>query len=205
MLWEGYQFNDIYVNDHHKGDKNGLKLIQKSAAAGYQEANLFIFNYNINQKANTQKTKRFAEINRNKIRTWITDNWDNDGKDVLKYLNTDYVNEKEKAILNFVCQCYYLKNNCAKCSWEETLQKAQTFWGENPNDFLKKEKKFILGLLYKIMGRSSKADENFTDIRNYPPAWYMLSCNQLKGNTSFKAMTFQSQVSLVIRHLFDYE
>lgn len=50
MLWEGYQFNDIYSNNHFKEDPEGLRLIQEAARLGNQEANLFIFNYNLNQE-----------------------------------------------------------------------------------------------------------------------------------------------------------
>ena len=50
MLWEGYQFNDLYVKEHCEGDPNGLELIEKSARLGCQEANLFIFEYNRKQK-----------------------------------------------------------------------------------------------------------------------------------------------------------
>lgn len=53
MLWEGYQFNDLYAQGpyrHYKGDPDGLEMIEKSARLGCQEANLFIFEYNRRQK-----------------------------------------------------------------------------------------------------------------------------------------------------------
>ena len=50
MLWDGYQYNDRYINNHFKEYERGLELIQKAARLGNKEANLFIFNYNLNQE-----------------------------------------------------------------------------------------------------------------------------------------------------------
>ena len=53
MLWEGYQFNDLYANGpdrHYKGDPDGLKMIEKSARLGWQKANLFILDTAVQRK-----------------------------------------------------------------------------------------------------------------------------------------------------------
>lgn len=200
MLWEGYQFNDLYPY-HHYEDPNGLELIEKSARLGCQEANLFIFSYN------RIHTERFARFNKGKLKEWINNKWET--VNVLKFSPEDYVNEKERAILNFVCQCRALISYCANMSWDSTLQKASFYFfpekNKQPNDILAKEKWFIIGLLQKIRGNSEMAKEAFNQAENYPPAQYMLSPKKLLNNIALKSMPFPSQVSYVVKCLFDYE
>lgn len=214
MLWEGYQFNDFYVKEpdrHYKGDPDGLKMIEKSARLGCQEANLFIFEYNRKQKEapenNPKDTGRFAGVNREKIKRWIDSKWKTDS--ILKFFSEDYANDKERSILNFVCQCRALISSCANLTWDSTLQKASYyFFPENnkqPNDILAKEKWFIIGLLRKLKGYPEVAKEAFTKAGDYPPAQYMLSSQKLLNNSDLKSMTFPSQVSYVVKCLFDYE
>lgn len=214
MLWEGYQFNDFYVKEpdrHYKGDPDGLKMIEKSARLGCQEANLFIFEYNRKQKEapenNPKDTGRFAGVNREKIKRWIDSKWETDS--ILKFFSEDYANDKERSILNFVCQCRALISSCANLTWDSTLQKASYyFFPENnkqPNDILAKEKWFIIGLLRKLKGYPEVAKEAFTKAGDYPPAQYMLSSQKLLNNSDLKSMTFPSQVSYVVKCLFDYE
>lgn len=208
MLWEGYQFNDIYVNNHFKEDPEGLRLIHEAARLGNQEANLFIFNYNINQKS-SKSTGRFADVNIDKLKRWIDSNWEKSSSDILKFCTADYSN-KERIILNFICQCHYLISICTKQTWGVTLEKAEFYFFSNEkensdDDILKKEKYFILGLLQKLNGRGFLAAETFGKVHDYPPAKYMLSGDKLINNTDFKRMTFPSQVFFVIRHMFDYE
>lgn len=209
MLWEGYQFNDIYVNNHFKEDPEGLRLIQEAARLGNQEANLFIFNYNINQKS-SKSTGRFADVNIDKLKRWIDDNWEKSSSDILKFCTADYSNNKERIILNFICQCHYLTSICTKQTWSVTLEKAESYFFPNENensddDILKKEKYFIIGLLQKLNGRDFLAAETFGKVHDYPPVKYMLSGDKLINNTDFKRMTFPSQIFFVIRHMFDYE
>lgn len=214
MLWEGYQFNDFYVKEpyrHYKGDPDGLEMIEKSARLGCQEANLFIFEYNRKQKEapenNPKDTGRFAGVNREKIKRWIDNKWETDS--ILKFFSEDYANDKERSILNFVCQCRALVSYCANLSWDSTLQKASYyFFPENnkqPNDILAKEKWFIIGLLRKLKGYPGVAKEAFTKAGDYPPAQYMLSSRKLLNNSDLKSMPFPSQVSYVVKCLFDYE
>ena len=213
MLWEGYQFGSLYAegpDKHYKGDPDGLEMIEKAARLGYQEANLFIFEYNRKQKETSKDTGRFVGVNRDKLRIWINVNWENYGNSTLKYSPSDYVNEKEKAILNFVCQCRYLVSYCANLSWGATLQKASYyFFPDNKkdysNDMLAKEKWFIIGLLRKLNGSSGYAKDAFAKAGDYPPATYMLSSNKLLNNSDLKSMTFPSQISYVVKYLFDYE
>lgn len=209
MLWEGYQFNDIYVNNHFKEDPEGLRLIQEAARLGNQEANLFIFNYNINQKS-SKSTGRFADVNIDKLKRWIDNNWEKSSSDILKFCTADYSNNKERIILNFICQCHYLTSICAKQTWSVTLEKAESYFFPNENensddDILKKEKYFIIGLLQKLNGRDFLAAETFGKVHDYPPVKHMLSGDKLINNTDFKRMTFPSQIFFVIRHMFDYE
>lgn len=211
MLWEGYQFNDLYLKEHYPEDPAGLELIEKSARLGCQEANLFIFEYNRKQKEtpknNPKDTGRFAGVNREKIKRWIDNKWETDS--ILKFFSEDYANDKERSILNFVCQCRALVSYCANLSWDSTLQKASYyFFPENnkqPNDILAKEKWFIIGLLRKLKGYPGVAKEAFTKAGDYPPAQYMLSSRKLLNNSNLKSMPFPSQVSYVVKCLFDYE
>ena len=211
MLWEGYQFNDLYVKEpyrHYKGDPDGLEMIEKSARLGCQEANLFIFEYNRKQKETPKDTGRFAGVDRDKLRIWINDNWESYGN-TLKYSSSDYANDREKTILNFVCQCHYLLSYCAKLSWGTTLEKAAYyFFPDNKkdysNDMLVKEKWFIIGLLRKLNGYPGVAKDAFAKAGDYPPAKYMLSRNRLLNNSDLKSMPFPSQISYVVKYLFDY-
>lgn len=215
MLWEGYQFNDLYVKEpyrHYKGDPDGLEMIEKSARLGCQEANLFIFEYNRKQKEtlenNPKDTGRFAGVNREKIKRWIDNKWETDS--ILKFFAEDYANDKERSILNFICQCRALVSYCARLSWETTLEKASYYFFPDKkkgysNDMLAKEKWFIIGLLRKLNGYPGVAKDAFTKAGDYPPAQYMLSSRKLLNNSDLKSMTFPSQVSYVVRYLFDYE
>ena len=225
MRWEGYQFNDCYINNHFKGDEEGLVLIQEAARLGNQEANLFIFNYNLNQEKK-KVTGRFSGVDQDKLKRWISLNWkedfrilkinftwdfyDNNSNDTLKINAKDYSNDKERYILNFICQCNYLVSACANQTWESTLKKAMLFFfpeGEKncDDDILKKEKWFIIGLLKRLKGDGYAATETFRKAGDYPPAQYMLSGNKLINNTDLKNMTFPTQISFVVRYLFDYE
>lgn len=210
MLWEGYQFNDIYSNDHFKEDPEGLRLIQEAARLGNKEANLFIFNYNLNREKR-KDTGRFAGVNREKLKIWINEHWEySTTSSLLKYYKADYSNNKEKTILDFICQCKHLIKYSATQSWGSTLQEAIFYFFPNKkenssNDILEKEKYFIIGLLKKLKGDSYAATEAFNKVSDYPPAKYMLSGNKLINNTDLKSMTFPMQISFVIRYLFDYE
>lgn len=200
MLWEGYQFYNAYPN-HHPKDPNGLELIEKAARLGCQDANLFIFEFN------RIHTERFARVNKEKLKKWIDSKWETNS--ILKFSPEDYANEKERAILNFVCQCRALISYYTNMSWENALQKAFFyFFPENSkqsNDILTKEKWFIIGVLQKHNGNSTMAIDAFNKAGDYPPAQYMLSSRKLLNNSNLKSMTFPSQVSYVVRCLFDYE
>lgn len=213
MLWEGYQFNDLYLKEHYPEDPAGLELIEKSARLGCQEANLFIFEYNRKQKEapenNSKDTGRFAGVNREKIKRWIDSKWETTDP-ILKFFSEDYANDKERSILNFVCQCHALVSYCARLSWGTTLEKASYyFFPDNKkdysNDMLAKEKWFIIGLLRKLNGYPGVAEKAFTKAGDYPPAQYMLSSQKLLNNSDLKSMLFPSQVSYVVKCLFDYE
>lgn len=222
MLWESNQLNDLY-SDHHHEDPDGLELIEKAARLGCQEANLFVFEYNRNDN------RRFAGVNREKIRKWINNKWET--TDNLKFSSEDYANEKERTILNFVCQCHALSkyskygtivfNPCAGAldlprnplfhnSTSQHLSNLALsyFFPENTkqlNSILEKEKWFIIGLINKLEGYSKKATDAFVKADSYPPAQYMLSDKKLIGNSDLKQMTFPSQVTYVVKYLFDYE
>lgn len=216
MLWEGYQFNDLYLKKHYKEDPAGLELIEKAARMGYQEANLFVFEYNRNDN------RRFAGVNRGKIRKWINNKWET--TDILKFSSEDYANEKERTILNFVCQCRALskysnygtmgfdnpRNPFFHNSISQHLSNIALsyFFPENAkqsNNILEKEKWFIIGLINRLEGYSKKATDAFIKAGSYPPAQYMLSDKKLIGNSDLKQMTFPSQVTYVVKYLFDYE
>lgn len=68
------------------------------------------------------------------------------------------------------------------------------------------EKWFIIGLLRKQTGSSGFAKDAFAKAGDYPPAKCMLGRKTLLNNiNNFKDMSFSSQVSYVVNHLFDYE
>lgn len=209
MRWEGYQFDDRYINYHFEGDEEGLVLIQEAARLGNQEANLFIFNYNLNREK-SKDSGSFAGVNREKLKKWIDEHWEKYNSEQLKYYSTDYSNNKEKTILDFICQCKHLVKYSATQSWDSTLQEAIFYFFPNEkdncnNDILKKEKWFIIGLIKKVKGDGYAATETFRKAGDYPPAQYMLSGNKLINNTDLKKMTFPTQISFVVRYLFDYE
>ncbi len=210
MLWEGYQFNDIYPN-HYKEDTDGLELIREAARLGCQEANLFVLEYNRKQKDvfqnDSKETERFAGVDKTKIKRWIDNKWEETTGRTLKFSSEDYANAKERIILNFICQCHTLLDYYnSKESWDSISQKAlfYFFYESQSNDILAKEKWFICGLIRKHMGYSMRKTA-FTKAGDYPPAQYMLSNRRLINGSDLKNMEFPSQVSFVIRCLFDYE
>ena len=232
MLWEGYQFNDVYLKEHYPEDPDGLELIEKAARLGCQKANLFIFEYNRKQKE--VPTGRFADVDKEKLMKWIISKWETNP--ILEFSSEDYANEKEKAIIEFVCQCnalisYYKASMSANIAvtlpstmnpfgpkpkrkeikeiFEVVLQKASFYFilenSKQLNNILAKEKWFIIGLLQQYKGNSEMAKDAFNKAGDYPPAQYMLSSQKLLNYSDLKSMTFPSQVSYVVRCLFDYE
>ena len=212
MLWEGYQFNDLY--DHHQKDPIGLELIEKAARMGYQEANLFIFEYNRNQKERTQQTtsqtkatsnaKRFDGVNKDSIRIWMRYNWGGWNVGTLTFSKDEY-NYKEGDILDFLSTSHYLGYVSERLGFEKALEKAKSYFVIKDSDILRKEKKFIIGLLNLWIGKRTQANDIFTEIKDYKLANYMLGNTRIIDHLDFKSMSFQNQLSFIKDHLFDYE
>lgn len=204
MLWEGYQFNDLYPH-HYKGDPEGLEKIEKAARLGCQEANLFIFEYN-----RQASSKGFGGVDMDELKRLVNTFWTTPKKDILfKLITSDDTNAKVKEIGRFVRHCHFLRSD-ATSSYDTLLHKAFVYFcpnNERPkaDDFLKSEKCFIIGLIYKLKGYPSKAKSAFIDAGDYPPAQYMLSDREQIDGCKLKAMTFQDQITFVVKHLFDYE
>jgi len=211
MLWEGYQFNDLYVKEHYKGDPDGLEMIEKAARLGCQEANLFVFEYNRKQKEDKQETtnknvhtSRFDGINKERIRDWLRYNWIGGyRKETISYSTNDYENDKERTMLDFLCLSYRLGYMSERFGFEKTLQLALSCFA-NRNDILGKEKNFIIGLLSSNISWA-EAKSFFTQIRDYKLANYMLGNTRIIDGLDFKSMSFQNQLSFIKDHLFDYE
>lgn len=228
MLWEGYQFNDVYA--HYKGDPNGLEMIEKSARLGCQEANLFIFEYNRRQKERVQQaqaasqiimediqlssafgtktaanTNRFDGVDKDKIRNWIRNNWGGWNVGTLIFSSEEYPNYKERNILDFLSTAHYLGYISERLGFERALEQAKLLFAVKDTDILRREKKFITGLLYVWIGYRAQANEIFVQIKDYELANYMLGNTRIIDHLDFKSMSFQNQLSFIKDHLFDYE
>lgn len=228
MLWEGYQFNDVYA--HYKGDPNGLEMIEKSARLGCQEANLFIFEYNRRQKERVQQaqaasqiimediqlssafgtktaanTNRFDGVDKDKIRNWIRNNWGGWNVGTLIFSSEEYPNYKERNILDFLSTAHYLGYISERLGFERALEQAKLLFAVKDTDILRREKKFITGLLYVWIGYRAQANEIFVQIKDYELANYMLVNTRIIDHLDFKSMSFQNQLSFIKDHLFDYE
>lgn len=222
MLWDRHQSNNEQQEYPAGMDdkKQGLKLISKSASSGYAKANLFIFEYNQKQakyettepqktRRTTSSVKRFDGVNTTELKRQIDIFWDTPEKDVLfKMITSVDINAKEKEIARFIRHCHFLKSY-ASSSWDTVLQKAFIYFFPDDkvksDDFLKQEKWFIIGLIYKLKGYPSKAQNAFTEAGDYPPAQYMLSDRQQIKGCNLKSMIFPDQITFVVKHLFDYE
>lgn len=222
MLWDKHQ-SDNKPSEDLTGiaDDTGLELILKSARSGFEKANLFIFEYNKRQaeygtkepqktRQTTSSVKRFDGVNATELKRQIDIFWDTPEKDVLfKMITSVDINAKEKEIARFIRHCHFL-TSYASSSWDSVLQKAFIYFFSDDKkvkseDFLKQEKWFIIGLIYKLKGYPSKAQNAFTEAGNYPPAQYMLSDRQQIKGCNLKSMIFPDQITFVVKHLFDYE
>ena len=221
MLWDKQQIDNKPPKDLTGiADDTGLELILKSARSGFEKANLFIFEYNKRHaeygttepqkiRRTTSTVKRFDGVNTTELKRQIDIFWDTPEKDVLfKMITSVDINAKEKEIARFIRHCHFLKSY-ASSSWDTVLQKAFIYFFPDDkvksDDFLKQEKWFIIGLIYKLKGYPSKAQNAFTEAGNYPPAQYMLSDRQQIKGCNLKSMTFPDQITFVVKHLFDYE
>ena len=214
MLWEGYQFNDLYPS-HHQEDSDGLELIEKAARMGYQEANLFVFEYNRNKTKRTPQTtsqtktmpntKRFDGVNKDRIRIWMRYNWEVWNVGALAFSKDEYTNDKEKSILEFLSTSHFLGYVAEQFGFERALQAAKTYFATKDIGILRNEKMFITGLLYLWIGYRAQAKDIFTEIKDYKLANYMLGNTRIIDRLDFKSMSFQNQLTFIKDHLFDYE
>lgn len=214
MLWEGYQFNDLYPS-HHQEDSDGLELIEKAARMGYQEANLFVFEYNRNKTKRTPQTtsqtktmpntKRFDGVNKDRIRIWMRYNWEVWNVGTLAFSKDEYTNDKEKSILEFLSTSHFLGYVAEQFGFERALQVAKTYFATKDIGILRNEKMFITGLLYLWIGYRAQAKDIFTEIKDYKLANYMLGNTRIIDRLDFKSMSFQNQLTFIKDHLFDYE
>ena len=212
MLWEGYQFNDIYLKKHYPKDPNGLELIEKAARLGCQEANLFIFEYNRKQKEQISsqteamsEIKRFDGVNKDRIRAWMRYNWGGWNIGTLTFSRDEYPNDKERNILDFLSISHYLGYISERLGFKRTLEQAKSLFAVKDTDILKKEKRFIIGLLCVWAECRTQAKNIFTEIKDYKLANYMLGNTRIIDQLDFKSMSFQNQLTFIKDHLFDYE
>ena len=230
MQWEGYQFNDVYLKKHYPEDPDGLKLIEKAARLGCQEANLFIFEYNRRQKERAQQaqaasqiivgdiqfssafgtktvadTNRFDGVDKDKIRKWIRHNWGGWHVGTLIFSSEEYPNYKERCILDFLSTAHYLGYISERFGFEKALEEAKSLFAVKDTDILRREKMFIIGLLYLWIGYRAQSNGIFKEIRDYKLASFMLGNTRVIDHLDFKSMPFQTQLSFIKDHLFDYE
>lgn len=203
MQWEGYQFNDVYLKKHYPEDPDGLKLIEKAARLGYQEANLFIFEYNRRQKEKEQQAN-IDGIDKDKIRNWIRHNWVGWSVGTLPFSSDEY-NYKEKSILDFLSTAHYLGYISERFGFEKALEEAKSLFAVKDTDILRREKMFVTGLLYVWIGYRSQANGIFVQIKDYKLANYMLGNTRIIDDLDFKSMPFHQQLNFIKDHLFDYE
>lgn len=203
MQWEGYQFNDVYLKKHYPEDPDGLKLIEKAARLGCQEANLFIFEYNRRQKEKEQQAN-IDGIDKDKIRNWIRHNWVGWSVGTLPFSSDEY-NYKEKSILDFLSTAHYLGYISERFGFEKALEKAKLLFAVKNTDILRREKMFVTGLLYVWIGYRSQANGIFVQIKDYKLANYMLGNTRIIDDLDFKSMSFHQQLNFIKDHLFDYE
>ena len=203
MQWEGYQFNDVYLKKHYPEDPDGLKLIEKAARLGHQEANLFIFEYNRRQKEKEQQAN-IDGIDKDKIRNWIRHNWVRWSVGTLPFSSDEY-NYKEKSILDFLSKAHYLGYISERFGFEKALEEAKSLFAVKDTDILRREKMFVTGLLYVWIGYRSQANGIFVQIKDYKLANYMLGNTRIIDDLDFKSMSFHQQLNFIKDHLFDYE
>lgn len=203
MLWEGYQFNDLYLKEHYPEDPDGLELIEKAARLGCQEANLFIFEYNRRQKEKEQQAN-IDGIDKDKIRNWIRHNWVGWSVGTLPFSSDEY-NYKEKSILDFLSTAHYLGYISERFGFEKALEEAKSLFAVKDTDILRREKMFVTGLLYVWIGYRSQANGIFVQIKDYKLANYMLGNTRIIDDLDFKSMSFHQQLNFIKDHLFDYE
>lgn len=203
MQWEGYQFNDVYLKKHYPEDPDGLKLIEKAARLGCQEANLFIFEYNRRQKEKEQQAN-IDGIDKDKIRNWIRHNWVGWSVGTLPFSSDEY-NYKEKSILDFLSTAHYLGYISERFGFEKALEEAKSLFAVKDTDILRREKMFVTGLLYVWIGYRSQANGIFVQIKDYKLANYMLGNTRIIDDLDFKSMSFHQQLNFIKDHLFDYE
>lgn len=214
MLWEKYRISDL-DEAYSQEERNGLQLIEKAARLGCQEANLFVFEYNRNQKEKKQQTtsqakatsdaKRFDGVNKDRIRIWMKYNWGGWNVGALAFSKDEYPNDKEKNILEFLSTSHYLGFIAERFGFERALQYANSYFVTKDTDILRKEKRFIIGLLYLWIGYRAQAKDIFTEIKDYKLANYMLGNTRIIDQFDFKSMSFQNQLTFIKDHLFDYE
>lgn len=203
MQWEGYQFNDVYLKKHYPEDPDGLKLIEKAARLGCQEANLFIFEYNRRQKEKELQAN-IDGIDKDKIRNWIRHNWVGWSVGTLPFSSDEY-NYKEKSILDFLSTAHYLGYISERFGFEKALEEAKSLFAVKDTDILRREKMFVTGLLYVWIGYRSQANGIFVQIKDYKLANYMLGNTRIIDDLDFKSMSFHQQLNFIKDHLFDYE
>ena len=177
----------------------GFKLIDKAARLGYKEAYLFITKYN------KEKSIKFEGVEILKLKSWICDHWGNWNKFEISLSESDYSNPKEKYILKFICQLHRLGWYVEHFGFEQAKFHALLYFKDCGQEILAKEKKFVIGLLFKWCGDKTHADTIFKQIQDYKLASYMLGNTQAIGDFDFWHMSFLSQLTFIKDHLFDYE
>ena len=225
LLWNNSQDlkgNIIWSSETMKG----LEYIEKSALFGYSKADYFMFDYIkylerygndgefLKVDRTTPSANRFEGIDLNKVKKYIDHGFTPDMITSDEMINSDETNAKEneiaKEIMLFILDCRLLTSysKLPTTSWDMMLQKAEMYFCSDERPYsitTRKERWFIIGLLYRRNSCLRKAKLAFTEASDYPPAQYILSDRQQIKGCNLKSMTLPDQITFVVKHLFDYE
>lgn len=220
-----YIYGKLLLTNSNKSNK-AFEYIDKAARLGWKEAYDFLIYRNKEketakrQATITKSEGRFRDVDKVKITSWINHQIKLHEQSVnfsnISYSPQDYSTEKEKKILDFICQCWRIIWYATYDSLGKASDKALVYFSSNPTGLLKNEKLFIHGLIYHLIQKNplnrnnnfDKTAESYFDKAaksNYPLAQYMLSNEELIDGVKFKYFSFQNQILFIINHLFDYE
>ena len=107
--------------------------------------------------------------------------------------------------MDFLSISHYLGYISERLGFKRTLEQAKSLFAVKDTDILKKEKRFIIGLLCVWAECRTQAKNIFTEIKDYKLANYMLGNTRIIDQLDFKSMSFQNQLTFIKDHLFDYE
>ena len=146
----------------HNGNK-GLMYLEMSAEAGWLPAIEFLKSEQAQHLRN-----RFWGIDRRKMKRWYNCKWDrNFIRRSLTVEETDYANNKELQLLQFISDCYLFLSSL---HFGRSLDYIKDFYAirekEAEGKFLHIERTLVLGLLLKKQGNTNESTRLFESIKD---------------------------------------